>query len=258
MLAGCALTPAERLDQQATEYGFQPVLASGRNFQHRVYWRFSELNQGVLHIYLAGDGRPWIRHRYIAPDPTPRRSLTLDLMSLDKAPSLYLGRPCYHGLSQTPDCTPYYWSFGRYSEAVIASMEAVLRKIITQTSYQQLVWIGYSGGGTIAMLLAPRFTETRAVITLAGNHDPDAWADWHSFSLLRGSMNPAHLPPLPASIIQMHFLGEEDDNIPLEVAQAALTNQTGAQLEIMSGFTHHCCWYSIWPSLLAKLPISLQ
>ena len=76
----------------------------------------------MLHVYLDGDGTPMLGS-YPAADPTPRDPLVLDLMALDSTPSIYVGRPCYHGLSGAP-CSPSLWTSGRYSEPVVASMAA--------------------------------------------------------------------------------------------------------------------------------------
>ena len=69
--------------------------------------------------------------------------------------------------------------------------------------------IGYSGGGTLAQLVAEKFTQTRAVVTLAGNLDLAAWVQLHDYTPLGGSLNPAERPPLPGHILQIHYVGKQ-------------------------------------------------
>lgn len=112
----------------------------------------------------------------MATDPGPRNPLMLKLMALDTAPAVYLGRPCYPGLSRQPPCNPALWTSGRYSPQVLASLARALQTLIRDTGSRGIVLIGHSGGGTLAMLLAARVPDVRAVVTLAGNLDPDACA----------------------------------------------------------------------------------
>ena len=67
------------------------------------------------------------------------------------------------------------------------------------------------------MLLAERFKQTRAVVTVAGNLDPDRWVAQHGYSPLVGSLNPARRPPLPSHILQLHFVGGRDRNVPRDL-----------------------------------------
>ena len=100
----------------------------------------------------------------------------LELMSLDHAPSLYLGRPCYFGMARQPPCEPQYWTTLRFSESVVASMAAALKAAVGSMVEQGFVLIGHSGGGTLAMLLAQRLDRVQSVVTIAGNLDIEAWA----------------------------------------------------------------------------------
>ena len=85
------------MDRQAKQLGMQRVELTGTNYQHAIYRNSA---RGItLHVYLAGDGTPWLERYRIAPEPTPRRPLTLQLMAHDSSPSVLLGRPCYHGFA---------------------------------------------------------------------------------------------------------------------------------------------------------------
>ncbi len=201
-VSGCA-SPSQRMDGRAIDLGYTRVVVRGDGYDHIAYLKKSRASMSsALHVYLDGDGTPWVRKRVAAADPTPRKPLMLELMALDPAPSIYLGRPCYHGLN-TPACTPDVWTDRRYSEAVVASMTAALNRL--SADYEALVLMGYSGGGTLAMLMAERLPKTETVITVAANLDTDRWSELHRQQPLSGSLNPAARPPLPPRIRQMHF-----------------------------------------------------
>jgi hypothetical protein len=66
-------------------------------------------------------------------------------------------------------------------------------------------------------------------------------------------LNPAHLPPLPRSVLQRHYAGSEDKVVPSPlIAKAAA--QLGSKLIVVSGYDHVCCWEKLWPAVLNDLP----
>lgn len=222
---------------------------TGTAFQHVVFLQAREPSR-TLHVYLDGDGTPWLRGEP-APDPTPRNPLVLDLMAVDPAPSIYLGRPCYHGLAGSSPCSSALWTTGRYSPAVVSSMETALRDVMRKGGFQRLAWFGYSGGGTLAVLLAPRFAETTDVVTIAANLDIDMWTDLHRHERLDGSVNPASLPPLPKTIRQRHYVGARDRLVPPQVtARGPIPRDT---IVVVRGYDHVCCWGAIWRDVLAEV-----
>ena len=254
LLNGCAGSPAQRIDQHARDFGFERRVIIGRGFSHVVYLNHSIQQRKVLHVYLEGDGTPWLFRYFVATDPTPRNPVMLYLMALDGTPSIYLGRPCYHGLGNQSSCHSEYWTHGRYSPRVVDSMESVLTRLIEPLSITGIYFFGHSGGGTLAMLLAERFSQTRGVVTLAGNLDPDAWTRHHDYIPLYTSLNPARRPALDERIFQLHFLGEQDENIPPRLSYAALAQQKYAEIRLISDFDHICCWHRLWPEVLDTLP----
>ncbi len=224
-------------------------VVAGEEFQHVVFSRGTRASR-TLHVYVDGDGTPW-RPWGPATDPTPRNRLVLRLMALDPAPSIYLGRPCYLGLAETSPCESALWTGRRYSEAVVSSMAAALRRILAAREFDRLVWIGFSGGGTLVTLLAPRFAATTDVVTIAANLDIDAWADLHNHSRLVGSLNPAREPPLPSKIHQRHYAGGKDEVVPKEIVTRGPIDP--AALIAVPSYDHTCCWERMWPSLLTEL-----
>jgi pimeloyl-ACP methyl ester carboxylesterase len=230
------------------EYNLSAFTARGAPFLHLLVGNGNDSDS--LHVYIEGDGKPWQTPRTISLDPTPGKAVMLDLMVLDTSAAIYLGRPCYFNLGDAA-CSPIWWTDKRYSEQVVTSMARALDDVVV--GHDDLVLIGYSGGGALAMLLAAKRNDVRAVVTLAANLDTRAWALHHGYTPLHGSLNPADLPALPQEIGQFHFAGSEDTVVTVDMIAGALHNQPDATLEILEGADHSCCWVKWWPGILATI-----
>jgi len=250
-LAGCA-APHERFDAEARRLGLERRLVAGAPYRHVAYLRPGP-RRGVprLHVYLGSDGTPWERGVRVAADPTPRDPLALALLARDPAPAVYLGRPCYHGLAAQAPCRPGDWTHGRYAPRIVNSMAAALRQLAPRG--RPLVLLGYSGGGVLSMLIAARVPEVVAVVTVAANLDVAEWTRLHGDEPLAGSLDPARAPPLPARIVQIHFVGERDARVPPHLAETVARRQPRATVRRWPGFDHRCCWVSAWPEILAEV-----
>lgn len=243
--AGC-VSPAREFSRQAAALGMVEALVLGDPFAH-VVLRTPRAATRRLHVYLEGDGTPWLGG-FPARDPTPRKPIALALMALDPAPSILLGRPCYHEVVKGAECPSALWTSERYSEAIVASMAAAMRRIAVAEGIEQIVWFGYSGGGTLAVLLAPRLPQSVAVITVTANLDIDAWTDAHGDQRLIGSLNAARQPPLADHIVQIHYAGGRDRLVPVEIVRRGVTRS--GRLVIESEFDHVCCWERAWSQIL--------
>jgi len=103
-LLSCACsTPTMRNNAFAAASGFTRQVVPGADFSHLVYIaktnaknRTETRDDNVWHVYIEGDGMPWIRRHIVATDPTPSKPLMLRLMAQDPHPAIYLGRPCYY------------------------------------------------------------------------------------------------------------------------------------------------------------------
>ena len=221
-------------------------------FRHVIYRENTVENSDVLHIYLDGDGLPFIDRETISRDPTPATPVMLELMSLDPAPSVYLGRPCYFGMFAESRCNAYYWTNGRYSEAVVASLVIAIRKISAEYgSSTRLRLFGHSGGGSLAMLAGNRIDRVTTIVTIGANLDIDAWAAYHDYTPLIGSLNPVDLRGRP-DVRFLHLVGTEDS-----IAPPALVLKAGESLSqevrVVPGTGHTCCWAQAWTNTLAEL-----
>lgn len=102
------------------------------------------------------------------------------------------------------------------------------------------------------MLIAQTRNDIAGIITVAGNLDPDGWAQYHNYESLNESENPSLLPPLDATIFRWHFVGENDKNIPLTLSSKAMRDDPSAELFITEN-GHNCCWIEQWPLVLKRL-----
>jgi pimeloyl-ACP methyl ester carboxylesterase len=236
---------------RCTTGGGEAQTVSGDGLLHRVLVQPANARDEI-HVYIEGDGTPWVDGTQVAANPTVRQAIALHLMRRDPAFSIYVGRPCYSGLAASEGCSPALWTSARYSAAVVSSMRVVVRQMVDTYGAKRLVLIGHSGGGTLAMLLAPSFDETVAVVTVGGNLDIRAWAQWHGYTPLDSSLNPVDLPPLPARIRQLHLVGGRDGNVPPEMATKAI-ERLGSTPIIYPRFDHACCWERQWPQVLRQL-----
>lgn len=250
LLGGCA-SPAARFLDGAAERGFSIAAPDAAAARTPVVIRKGARRPGApLHVYLDGDGTPWRSRRQPALDPSARDPLVLDLMARDPAAAVLVGRPCYYRAHTT--CDPQAWTDRRYDEDVVQRLAGAIEAEIAAAPGGPLVLIGYSGGGALAMLVAPRLSRVDAVITLAANLDVTAWAADHGYAPLAGSLDPATQPALPPRIRQYHFFGAEDHNVRAELMAPVARRQPAATIDVVTGYDHHCCWREDWPALLAR------
>lgn len=252
LLTACA-TPSEHFAEAANELGFVGVSLHSDRFEHQLYANAKAMDQSeeqVLHVYLDGDGTPWERHRWISDDPTSRNPMILELMNEDTMASIFLGRPCYHSHPQAPDCQKKYWTSHRYSEDVVSSMTSILTLWLQRHSYKRIVLIGFSGGGTLAMLLSTRLDRVDTVVTVASNLDVNAWSRFHGYSPLTGSLDPGTMS-FNKRLRQIHLAGLQDDIVPPAIIQSFSARQKNATYIAFADFDHACCWEQEWKNILA-------
>jgi len=185
--------------------------------------RTDALSPDKLHIYIEGDGAAWRNRFVISENPTSRNVLMLDLMAMDTAGAMYIGRPCYLGMHGNPGCDSALWTYQRFSSSVVESM---------------------------VLLIAARMPKVSAVVTVAGNLDTRAWVKHHRYTPLFGSLNPARQPALSSDIRQLHLLGARDQVIPPKLVQNWIAKQPGASVWRFDSYTHSCCWKKQWRRVL--------
>jgi hypothetical protein len=165
--------------------------------------------------------------------------------------AVYVGRPCYFGLADDPPCTPLDWTLGRFSSRIVDSLAVVIQQQRAAAGASALELFGHSGGGTLAVLLGHRLPDVRRVVTLAGNLDPDAWADLHDYTRLGRSLNPVQLGPLSAAIEQQHFAGARDRVMPPRLVETAALQLGAPGIVELPEISHTTGWEKKWPAIAA-------
>lgn len=262
LAGGCATTSPERISRAskiASETGFEKETVKTPPFVLTAYSRLTAPGKPI-HIYIEGDGYAWVTRNRISGDPTPREPMVLSLAAEDPAPNVvYLARPCqYTPPAQNPQCREFYWTNGRFSEEVVRSMDQAVSYFIQKAGASGADLIGYSGGAAIAVLVTARRTDILSLRTVAGNLDPGLVNDYHGVSPLEGSLDPLAVAGRTASVPQIHFVGGDDETIPLEVVGSFL-KQMGDEhcfrMKTVPDVSHKDGWIEAWPELLA-LPLS--
>jgi pimeloyl-ACP methyl ester carboxylesterase len=262
-VAGCT-APAISARELAARHALEPLLLQGVGFQHHAFAGRGggELLRGdadLLVVFIEGDGSPWIHGgRQIAVDPTPHVPLALQLAVTTPAPVLYLGRPCYLEVQQPPECSDRLWTSERYSAQVLSSMSAAATQYIAEHGFKRVLLVGYSGGATLAVLMAATLPQVTGVISVAGNLDPDTWTSIHGYLPLQGSLNPSLLPPLPDKVRQWYLVGGRDSNVPPAASARYLERVPPERIWSYPDFDHHCCWARDWPAIFARVRADLD
>lgn len=215
-----------------------------------LYLRKKNLHPAkALHIYIEGDGRPWIGNRIMI-DPGPSNLMALFLMQEDTSPSIYLGRPCYFqskiGLPEK--CNAALWTRARYSQQIVDLMVSALNSQKNLDQYAEWVLIGHSGGGTLAYLMAHELPKVKTVVAISSNLDVDAWIKHHQYSPLDWSLDPSQLEP-EQSLQVFYLTGGKDTNVPYELNKNFL-EKINAKIIFRPDYNHTCCWKKEWPDIL--------
>jgi poly(3-hydroxybutyrate) depolymerase len=255
---GCAMHPGfdplQHLDSALRLSGVQ-----GQGFELALVMPREQRLTGVLWVFLEGDGRPWVHGgRRIAGDPSPQNAIGFDLFEPTPVARAYLSRPCYEGHALDVGCGPILWTSARYGETVVASMSAALNAVAHQSGVRHIVLVGYSGGGAMAYLIAPRVPEVSAVISIAGNLDIAAWTRTHRFLPLTDSYNPATQPPLDRRIVQIVIQGGRDDNVPPDILSAFFARQQPQEIWTYDAADHTCCWQRDWQAIVSRIRARLD
>jgi pimeloyl-ACP methyl ester carboxylesterase len=250
LVTACA-TSARRADDVAANAGFIKRIAAGDPYRHLTYAAPGG-NEGPLWVYIEGDGIPWLTEYVPAADPTPRTLVALEAMAAGGRPALYLGRPCYFDVNRDSGCGPLVWTHRRFAPEVTASMAGALRERIEAQRWQArpIILVGFSGGGTLATLMAQHVDNVCALITLASPLDVGEWASARGYSPLDGSDDPALAPSLPPDIAQLHMRGLLDRTVEAGNGARFLQRHPRAELRVLNDAAHGGEWVGIWRALL--------
>jgi pimeloyl-ACP methyl ester carboxylesterase len=258
LLAACAQlpTPQERTahaDKLAAQAGWKQQIIATDDFKLAAYLPARPSTTQTLTVYLEGDGLAWLNSSTPSLDPTPNNPLALKLALRDRTPSVYLARPCqYVDAEQQRNCPDMYWTSHRFAPEVIRATGQAVDQLKRQFAAQNLILVGYSGGGAVAALLAAQRRDVVRLITIAGNLDHRNWTTERHLSPLTGSLNPPDVGEQLKMIPQQHYVGGKDRVVGESVARsyaARFTSGLAPTIVVIPDFDHHCCWEDRWPAL---------
>ncbi len=249
-LSGCVSLPEKQ------GFVFQKIQTSAFDL---ASWARVERSHPFLRIYLEGDGFAWRTPYRPSYNPTPLTTLVLDLAEKDKNNNVvYLARPCQYIFSK--QCDVYFWTIGRFDERIIQAQIEAVKHLIQTYQAKEVQLIGYSGGATVALLVALNVPEVSSVITLAGVLDHEAWTTYHQDTPLKGSLNPMAEKKRLALLPQRHYVGEKDKTVPPALTQAYLASFDEPHFItriVLPEVSHQKGWDKAWEEILPEIePLS--
>ncbi len=225
-----------------------------------------DISQPLI-VYIEGDGRAWISKYRLSSNPTPVYPLALKLAAIDNHPNvIYIARPCqFTPLDLDKHCSSKYWSEARYSKEVVNSINQVINNFKSYVlqkhkAIPDIHLVGYSGGATIAGLIASQRDDVKSLRTIAGNLDHDAVSNFHQTSKLTLSLNLINVTKQISHIPQMHYIGEHDQIIPIYVVQNFVNKINSypehncADYKIFNNLDHYHGWESAWAQVVNQIP----
>ena len=258
-ILGCSMMPVlmDRIsiaDDIAGQAGFIKEYLKAGDFTLMTQQRFNK-GSNTMSIYIEGDGRAWETKYVLSDDPTPSNPVALRLAALDPADNLaYIARPGQYSLSGIPACDAKYWAGARFAPEVVASMNKVIDLLKQKSGARYVELTGYSGGGAIAVLVAAKRNDVKALRTVAGNLNTSAWCAYHHVTPLEGSLNPLDVAMKVANIPQRHFVGSKDKNVPWALAASFVKmegDKDGESISLVDGPSHNDGWPQRWQELLS-------
>ncbi len=250
LLAACS-SSQKRQFLTGVPVGFEKQLVSGSDFTLMTYQKIKSDNAPYI-FYIEGDGRVATKTG-ISPDPTPKRPVLVNLMSLDNRPNIvYIARPCQYSKSLNPKCSnSSYWTSKRFAEEVVANINQVINQI---SKGQKFSLVGYSGGGGIAVLIASRNQNVLDIVTIGGNLDINKFTSYHRSLPMSGSINPIHYAEEIKFVPQMHLSGELDRVVPPFIAQEYVekSHSVCVKHQTIQGATHSRNWEQFWQAYNKK------
>jgi len=212
----------------------------------------------ILRVYIEGDGFAWVNRSTPSDDPTPRNPVGLKLAAADPSPNiLYLARPCqFTDLPLPAVCTTAWWTDKRFAPEVVSAMDEALTTFANRYPGVQLELVGYSGGATLAALLAARRHDVRSLRTVAGNLDVAYVNALHHVTPMPESLSAIDVASDLSALPQVHFSGTEDTTVPTLVPRRfqQVAGKLCVQVVEVTGMEHGSDWAARWPVLLTTLP----
>lgn len=242
------------IQAQTTEQGWHGQVIRTPQFDLQAFTNNQAAADGVLNVYIEGDGYAWVDGQFPSDDPTPHTPLGLKLaMAQPGGAVAYLGRPCqYIGTETDARCNKKVWTDARFSEGVVDATGAAISVLMQRQGARKIRLIGYSGGAAIALLIAAHRQDIAQIISVAGNLDPQSWAKEMKLQPLTGSLDTVSVINKTSHIPQIDFVGGKDQVVPSAFAENFVAKYPVDQqprIIYKPEFSHGCCWVEQWPQL---------
>lgn len=260
LLGGCIPSPQERTKTLNTLIKPHPSLhVNVYNTKPYKLFTIADANLSLcsdklFRIYIEGDGLSYVTREVVSSNPTPINPQTLKLFLEDDTPcKLYAARPCQYVWQK--ECIEDIWTSKRSSQEVITSYLELLSGLKKDLHVKSFWLIGYSGGGSVALLTAAMDKNVSYVTTIAGNIDTAFWTNYHDITPLYGSLNPADYTKELENVPQDHLIGADDTIIPKDIFDAYIKRFNSQKLIhscIYENVSHHDGWERIWKNYLQQ------
>lgn len=216
-------------------------------------------SNATLRVYIEGDGHAWISRYRPSQDPTPHNMMFSELMHQDTySERVYLARPCQFVWGEY--CKTPVWTNLRYSQPMVDTLNEALDQLKTKGPYEHIELIGFSGGGTLALLLAAGRRDITSVRTVAGNLAPHFVNRFHGVSPISDSLDPTNFSTTLATIPQLHFIGGKDSTITSDVYdnyRSFFSQKNCLSYYVNPDAGHHSKWKNSWLELL-EIPVKCR
>ncbi|MFZ2620046.1 MAG: alpha/beta hydrolase [Alphaproteobacteria bacterium] len=238
--------------------GLQRVEVTAEPFVLTAFVRNTNPNASV-HVYVEGDGYAYVTKTTPSGNPTPHRPVALELALQDLHPNMiYLARPCqYTPVANNPACADRkWWTTHRFDAVSLAALNEAVDKL-KQNASQHIELIGFSGGATMALLLAAQRHDVISVRTVAGNLSPAVVNHVHGVSSMPNALDPRNVASKLQRIPQHHWVGANDKVITPAVAEtyhAALPIPHCSAWQVVPAASHTEGWHNWAEGLSQPLP----
>jgi len=222
-------------------------------------WQRVEDPYATVNVYIEGDGLAWLNKRKASNNPTPVDPIGLKLAALDRGSNvIYIARPCqYTGWNKDGYCSSVYWTTGRTAPEVIESFQSALDQIKEQYHSYKFNLIGYSGGASVAVLVAAGRNDVKSIRTVAGNTAYEIMSAYHQVSPMSDSIDPISVAYELRDTPQLHFVGGDDKVVPINVFNkwAAVSNNSACVKNfVIEDAEHNDGWVEQWGRLQVMQP----
>ena len=241
----------------AAQNNFKSFIYQTKNFRIFSFYRGFNKENKYVSIYIEGDGRSWIDRDTISSDPTPTEPTALLLAKSNLSDDvIYLARPCQYVTDHR--CNDQVWTSQQFSYAVLKSYMEVLDVIKSQHDGIKFNLVGYSGGATIALMLAANRSDVNSIRTIAGNLNHNQLSVLTKTTPLYQSISSNDFIFKTKNVPQIHYYGSKDEIIPSQIYLNYLNSfakNSCVKIVEVAGFKHTSKdWESFWEKNQSLIP----